>query len=64
MNPITEFIKKLIKVGKYMDPDNVISTLNDLIQTSNDGEKGFRASSENVTSAELKALFIIAANRQ
>jgi len=39
------------------DNDEVISTLNDLIETCRDGEKGFRTAAENVKSAELKTLF-------
>jgi uncharacterized protein (TIGR02284 family) len=38
-----------------MDNDDVIDTLNTLIETSKDGEYGFRACSEHATSAELKA---------
>lgn len=33
-------------------------TLNDLIETSKDGEYGFRTSSENVKSGELRQLFL------
>lgn len=40
-----------------MDNDDVIDTLNDLIETSKDGEYGFRASAENAKSAQLKELF-------
>src|SRR5437762_12516184 len=39
------------------DNDEVISTLNDLIETCRDGEKGFRTAAENVKSADLKTLF-------
>ena len=35
----------------------VISTLNNLIQTCRDGEEGFRAAAEGVKDAELKELF-------
>ena len=38
--------------------DNVTSILNDLIETSKDGEKGFRAAAENTKNAELQALFL------
>ena len=31
-----------------MDRDDVISTLNNLIETSKDGEEGFRSCAENV----------------
>ncbi len=39
------------------DNDEVISTLNDLIETCRDGEKGFRTAAENVKNIELKSLF-------
>ena len=38
--------------------DNITSILNDLIETSKDGEKGFRAAAENTKNAELQALFL------
>lgn len=37
--------------------DDVISVLNNLIETCRDGEKGFRAAAEGVESGELKELF-------
>lgn len=40
-----------------MDNDDVISTLNDLIETSKDGEKGFRECAEGVKDPQLKSLF-------
>jgi uncharacterized protein (TIGR02284 family) len=40
-----------------MDKDDVISTLNDLIETCKDGEAGFRACANNVHDAQLKSLF-------
>jgi len=40
-----------------MDRDDVISTLNDLIETSKDGEEGFRACADNVKNPQLKAFF-------
>ena len=40
-----------------MDKDNIVSTLNNLIETSRDGEEGFRTASEHVTDAQLKSLF-------
>lgn len=39
------------------DNDNVISTLNNLIETCKDGENGFRTAAEGVKNAELKTLF-------
>lgn len=46
-----------------MDRDDVIETLNDLIETSKDGEKGFKQCAENTQNAELKAVFNNAAAR-
>src|SRR4029434_8027873 len=37
---------------------NVTSILNDLIETSKDGEKGFRTSAEDTRSGELKSVFV------
>ena len=37
--------------------DEVISTLNGLIQTCKDGEEGFRDAAENVKSVSLKTSF-------
>jgi uncharacterized protein (TIGR02284 family) len=41
-------------------PDNsdVISTLNGLIETCKDGEKGFRTAAEGLTNADLATLFL------
>ena len=38
-----------------MDKDDVIDTLNDLIETCKDGEYGFRACAEHTQAADLKA---------
>ena len=38
--------------------DSITSILNGLIETSKDGEKGFRAAAENTKNAELQALFL------
>ncbi len=46
-----------------MDNDDVIATLNDLIETSRDGEQGFRTCADGVKSAQLKQMFQQAANR-
>jgi uncharacterized protein (TIGR02284 family) len=46
-----------------MDKNDVISTLNDLIETSRDGEKGFRTCAEGVKNAQIKAIFESAAQR-
>ena len=36
----------------------VISTLNDLIETCRDGQKGFQAAADGVANGELKSLFL------
>jgi len=41
-----------------MDKDDVIDTLNDLIETCNDGDLGFRECAEDVKRADLKAVFL------
>src|SRR5688572_23430835 len=38
--------------------DNVSSVLNELIETSKDGEKGFRAAAEDTKNSELKVVFL------
>lgn len=40
-----------------MDTDDTIETLNDLIETSKDGEYGFRSSAEYLQRSDLKQLF-------
>jgi len=40
-----------------MDNDDVISTLNDLIETSKDGEEGFRACADDAKDPTLKSFF-------
>jgi uncharacterized protein (TIGR02284 family) len=40
-----------------MDRDDVIGTLNDLIETCKDGEEGFRACADAVKNQQLKAFF-------
>lgn len=40
------------------DNDDIISTLNDLIEVSKDGEEGFRSSAENVDDPRLKEFFL------
>jgi len=39
------------------DNDNVISTLNNLIETCKDGQDGFKSASEGVRTSEIKTLF-------
>ena len=41
-----------------MDRDDVIDTLNGLIETSRDGENGFRACAESAKSATLRTFFL------
>lgn len=41
-----------------MDNDNVISTLNNLIETCKDGENGFRTAADGIKNGELKTLFL------
>ena len=40
-----------------MDKDDIISTLNDLIETCKDGEEGFRSCIDDVRDPQFKALF-------
>jgi uncharacterized protein (TIGR02284 family) len=40
-----------------MESDELISTLNDLIETSKDGEEGFRSCADATTNTQLKAFF-------
>ena len=37
---------------------NVVSVLNDLVETSKDGEKGFRKAAEDAHDAQLKTMFL------
>lgn len=46
-----------------MDHHQVIATLNNLLQTTKDGERGFRTCAEGVTSPRLKTVFETAARR-
>lgn len=41
-----------------MDTDDIIDTLNDLIETSKDGEYGFRASADYIRDPQVKQLFL------
>lgn len=40
-----------------MNNDDVISTLNDLIETCKDGEQGFRTCAEDIKDAQMKSFF-------
>ena len=46
-----------------MDKDDVIDTLNDLIETCKDGENGFLTCAEDIRNAQLKTTFTKAAAR-
>jgi uncharacterized protein (TIGR02284 family) len=46
-----------------MDHHDVIATLNNLLETSRDGEQGFRTCAEGVESPNLKAMFESASRR-
>jgi len=39
-----------------MNSNDIISTLNDLVETSRDGEEGFRTSAEHASDSNLKSL--------
>ena len=46
-----------------MDRDDVVDTLNDLIETCKDGENGFRTCAEDIKRTDLKSIFEKAAQR-
>ena len=46
-----------------MDKDDLVRTLNDLIETCKDGENGFRTCAEDIKSTDLKHFFMKAARR-
>ena len=46
-----------------MDNHQVVATLNNLLETTKDGEAGFRACAEGVTNPRLKAVFETAAQK-
>lgn len=46
-----------------MDRSDVVSALNDLIETARDGEQGFRTCAENARSTQLKTFFLDGAQR-
>jgi uncharacterized protein (TIGR02284 family) len=46
-----------------MDNDDVVSTLNDLIETCKDGEQGFLTCAEDIKRPDLKSMFTRAASR-
>lgn len=66
VKPITEDISPISEGAKVignvigenkMTNDDVISTLNGLIETNKDGQDGFKASAEGVERSDLKTLF-------
>ena len=46
-----------------MSNDDIIGTLNDLIETCKDGEEGFRTCAEDIERVDLKSIFERAAQR-
>ena len=46
-----------------MDTEDVVNTLNDLIETCKDGEHGFRECAEDIKNPELKSVFTTGAQR-
>ena len=40
-----------------MSNDDIIDTLNDLIETSKDGEEGFRTCAQDIKNSDLKSMF-------
>jgi uncharacterized protein (TIGR02284 family) len=46
-----------------MDKDDVIDTLNDLIETCKDGEQGFITCAEDIRNVSTKEMFAVAAQR-
>lgn len=46
-----------MQTGHHTDVKETISVLNDLIETSKDGEEGFKACAEDVQRPDLKTLF-------
>lgn len=46
-----------------MDKDDVIDTLNDLIETCKDGEQGFMTCAEDIKNFPVKEMFMTAAQR-
>ena len=53
----TRYLNQGLRRKLLMNNQNVISTLNDLIETCKDGQEGFRTCAENVQNSELKTLF-------
>ena len=58
-----QFIRERKGIAVAMDRNDVIDTLNDLIETCRDGEEGFLACAEDVTRVDLKPMFERAARR-
>ena len=58
-NPITKEAKNDLSGDENatMSNDDVISTLNNLIETCKDGQEGFRQAAEGVERSDLKSLF-------
>ncbi|HEX3494993.1 MAG TPA: DUF2383 domain-containing protein, partial [Methylocella sp.] len=61
-NPLPQSAARVAQKEELtMDNQDVISTLNDLIEISRDGEQGFRTCAEGVENPNLKAIFEAAA---
>ena len=58
-NPITKEAKNDLSgdANGVLSNDDVISTLNELIETCKDGQEGFRQAAEGVERSDLKSLF-------
>jgi uncharacterized protein (TIGR02284 family) len=57
LNFISNLLYILGGLEKIMTNDNVISALNNLIETCKDGQEGFKDAAEGVQNSELKTLF-------
>ncbi len=51
-------------MNKTSSNDDVISVINDLIETNKDGEQGFRTAAEGVEQSELRTLFNLYAQQR
>jgi uncharacterized protein (TIGR02284 family) len=58
MVPIPNYEKFNHPQEKYMDTNKTISVLNDLIETSKDGEKGFTECANDLHTASLKSIMV------
>ena len=64
MIAISNVNRKVVCQGNLaMEKDDIIATLNDLIETSRDGEDGFRTCADGVKNSRLKQMFEQASDR-